>query len=138
MEFPSKFFEGKRDVILFCIDCSESMHELRDDPNYEDVKTSHLFTALDAAVQIQKKKVIVGPNDSFGIVLFNTVRFALSHSGFAFSSSREDPYFRCKKSRNRNQEELLYISAHCAHKCPGYSRPNPTVRWFVMPTVMYQ
>lgn len=68
------FFEGKRDVILFCIDCSESMHELRDDPNYEDVKTSHLFTALEAAMQIQKKKVIVGPNDSVGIVLFNTAR----------------------------------------------------------------
>ncbi|OAX41910.1 Ku DNA-binding complex, Ku70 subunit [Rhizopogon vinicolor AM-OR11-026] len=68
----ASFFEGKRDVILFCIDCSESMHELRDDPNYEDVKTSHLFTALEAAVQIQKKKVIVGPNDSAGIVLFNT------------------------------------------------------------------
>ncbi|KAG1767920.1 SPOC like C-terminal domain-containing protein [Suillus occidentalis] len=68
------FFEGKRDVILFCIDCSESMHELRDDPKYEDVKTSHLFTALEAAMQIQKKKVIVGPNDSVGIVLFNTTR----------------------------------------------------------------
>ncbi|KAF9231369.1 SPOC like C-terminal domain-containing protein [Melanogaster broomeanus] len=70
----ASFFEGKRDVILFCIDCSESMHELRDDPVYEDVKTSHLLTALDAAMQIQKKKVIVGPNDSVGILLFNTTR----------------------------------------------------------------
>ncbi|KIJ11497.1 hypothetical protein PAXINDRAFT_171745 [Paxillus involutus ATCC 200175] len=68
------FFEGKRDVILFCIDCSESMHELREDPVYEDVKTSHLLTSLDAAMQIQKKKVIVGPNDSVGILLFNTTR----------------------------------------------------------------
>lgn len=68
------FFEGKKDVILFAIDCSESMHELRDDPNYEDTKTSHLFMALDAAMQIQKKKVIVGPNDSVGILLFNTTR----------------------------------------------------------------
>ncbi len=49
------------------------MLEIRDDPNYEDVKTCHLFTALDAAVQIQKKKVIVGPNDGVGIMLFNTV-----------------------------------------------------------------
>ncbi|KIJ62975.1 hypothetical protein HYDPIDRAFT_114120 [Hydnomerulius pinastri MD-312] len=70
----ASFFEGKKDVILFCIDCSETMHELRDDPIYEDVKTSHLLTALDAAMQIQKKKVIVGPNDSVGIVLFNTTR----------------------------------------------------------------
>ncbi|GLB44737.1 putative ku DNA-binding complex Ku70 subunit [Lyophyllum shimeji] len=76
------WFEGKRDVILFCIDCSESMHELRDDPNYEDTKTSHLFTALEAAVQIAKKKVISGPNDSIGIMLFNTTRKteALDHN----------------------------------------------------------
>lgn len=52
------------------------MLELRDDPNYEEgeVKTCHLYTALEAAMQIQKKKVIVGPNDSVGILLFNTVR----------------------------------------------------------------
>ncbi|KAF8071492.1 SPOC like C-terminal domain-containing protein [Lyophyllum atratum] len=70
----ASYFEGKRDVILFCIDCSESMLELRDDPNYEDTKTCHLFTALEAAVQIQKKKVITGPNDAVGILLFNTTR----------------------------------------------------------------
>lgn len=64
-------------MILFCIDCSESMHELRDDPVYENVQTSHLLAALDAAMQIQKKKVIVGPNDSVGILLFNTVRLHL-------------------------------------------------------------
>jgi ATP-dependent DNA helicase 2 subunit 1 len=69
-----QYFEGKRDVILFCIDCSDSMLEIRDDPNYEEsVKTCHLYTALDAAMQIQKKKVVVGPNDSVGILLFNTV-----------------------------------------------------------------
>ncbi|TFK63151.1 Ku DNA-binding complex, Ku70 subunit [Pluteus cervinus] len=67
-------YEGKRDVILFCIDCSPSMLELYDDPVYEDAKTCHLFTALDAAMQIEKKKVIVGPNDSVGILLFNTSR----------------------------------------------------------------
>lgn len=61
-------------MILFAIDCSESMLELREDPNYEDVKTCHLFTALEAAMQIQKKKVLVGPNDAVGIMLFNTVR----------------------------------------------------------------
>lgn len=66
--------EGKKDVILFCIDCSESMLELRDDPNYEDAKTCHLFTALEAATQIQKRKIVVGPNDSVGIMIFNTTR----------------------------------------------------------------
>ncbi|KAG6917848.1 hypothetical protein DXG01_000753 [Tephrocybe rancida] len=70
----ASILEGKRDVILFCIDCSESMQDLREDPNYEDTQTCHLFTALEAAVQIQKKKVIVGPNDAVGIMLFNTTR----------------------------------------------------------------
>jgi hypothetical protein len=78
-------------VILFCIDCSESMQELRDDPKYEGgVKTSHLLTALEAAMQIQKKKVIVGPNDSVGILLFNTVRTAtmLRRSGYSICFRR--------------------------------------------------
>ena len=50
---------------------------LYDDSKYEGVQTCHLYTALEAAMQIQKKKIIVGPNDSFGILLFNTVRFGL-------------------------------------------------------------
>jgi hypothetical protein len=39
-----------------------------------------LYTALEAAMQIQKKKIIVGSNDSFGILLFNTVRFETWYS----------------------------------------------------------
>ena len=50
------------------------MQESRDDPVYEGVQTSHLLAALDAAMQVQKRKVIVGPTDSVGILLFNTVR----------------------------------------------------------------
>lgn len=50
------------------------MQELRGDPLDEGVQTSHLLEALDAAVQIQKRKAIVGPTDSVGILLFNTVR----------------------------------------------------------------
>ncbi len=49
------------------------MQAMFDDPVYEDVQTSNLYMALDAAMQIQKKKVVVGPNDSIGILLFNTV-----------------------------------------------------------------
>jgi len=52
------------------------MLKLYDDPKYDDVQTCHLFNALEAAVQIQKKKIIGGPNDSVGILLFNTVRLA--------------------------------------------------------------
>ncbi|OBZ72522.1 ATP-dependent DNA helicase II subunit 1 [Grifola frondosa] len=70
----NSFYEGKKDVILFCIDCSPSMLELYDDPRYEDVKTCHLQSALEAAAQIQKRKVVVGPSDSVGIMLFNTTR----------------------------------------------------------------
>ncbi|KAI0294877.1 SPOC like C-terminal domain-containing protein [Multifurca ochricompacta] len=70
----TSYFERKHDVILFAIDCSESMLALRDDPNHEDAKTSHLLSALDAAVQIQKRKVVVGPYDSVGIMLYNTAR----------------------------------------------------------------
>jgi hypothetical protein len=64
-------------VILFAIDCSPSMLELYDDPENEGTQTSHLLVALDAAVQIQKKKAIVGPNDSVGIIMFNTVRVTI-------------------------------------------------------------
>ena len=57
------------------------MLALRDDPNFEDAKTSHLLSALNAAVQIQKRKVIVGPYDSVGIMFYNTVRLSrLFHS----------------------------------------------------------
>ncbi|KAJ7118563.1 SPOC like C-terminal domain-containing protein [Mycena crocata] len=72
--------ESKKDVILFCIDCSESMLELREDPIYEDVQTCHAYAALDAAMQIQKKKVIVGPSDAVGILLFNTTKKAETSS----------------------------------------------------------
>lgn len=61
------------------------MFAQRDDPRYEpgEVKTCHLQTALEAAVEIQKKKVIVGPNDSVGILLFNTVSYPMRTSYIA-------------------------------------------------------
>ena len=49
------------------------MLEMHEDPRYEDVRTCNLLTALEAAMQVQKKKVSVGPNDAVGIMLFNTV-----------------------------------------------------------------
>ncbi|KAH9847820.1 ku70-like protein [Lenzites betulinus] len=67
-------YESKRDVILFCIDCSPSMLKMREDERYEDVQTCNLMIALEAAMQIQKKKVLVGPNDAVGIMLFNTTK----------------------------------------------------------------
>lgn len=77
------FYTGSRDVILFCIDCSESMFASYDDPMYEDMQTCNLLSALDAAVQIQKKKVVVGPRDCVGVLLFNTVRYSSLFSPFS-------------------------------------------------------
>jgi hypothetical protein len=50
------------------------MHELRDDPKAQGQQTSNLLFALDAVMLVQKRKVIVGPNDAVGILLINTVR----------------------------------------------------------------
>jgi ATP-dependent DNA helicase 2 subunit 1 len=50
------------------------MLEPYDDTEREGLQTCHLLAALDAAVQIMKKKAIAGPNDSVGIMMFNTVR----------------------------------------------------------------
>jgi len=70
----SQLFEARKDAILFCIDCSPSMLEPWDDPKDEDMPVKcHLFVALDATMQIQKKKMVSGPNDSTGILFFNTV-----------------------------------------------------------------
>ncbi|KAI5122729.1 hypothetical protein M0805_009814 [Coniferiporia weirii] len=76
----TSFFEGKKDIILFAIDCSTSMQTLHADPKKEGAQTSHLLTALEAAMQIQKRKIVVGPNDAAGILLFNTARKSESTS----------------------------------------------------------
>ncbi|KAI0029416.1 SPOC like C-terminal domain-containing protein [Vararia minispora EC-137] len=69
--YDQSLYETRRDVILFCIDCSQSMLSLYEDPVYEDIQSCHVRAALEAAVQISKKKVLVGPNDSIGIILYN-------------------------------------------------------------------
>ncbi|KAF7294246.1 SAP domain-containing protein [Mycena chlorophos] len=84
----SSYYESKKDVILFCIDCSESMLELREDPVYENAKTCHAYAALEAAMQIEKRKVIVGPSDSIGILLFNTTRRPEGARGVGYEIKR--------------------------------------------------
>ena len=129
-------YEAKRDVILFCIDCSESMLKLYDDSKYEGVQTCHLYTALEAAMQIQKKKIIVGPNDSFGILLFNTVRFGLFIQLSSDSNVNVGP--EDKKIRNhtatrvRNQEKYLPIPTYHSSQRPEGSRTYATPRRFVL------
>ena len=58
------------------------MLEMHDDPRYEDVKTCNFLMALEAAMQIQKRKVMIGPNDSVGILLFNTVSNDPPHASY--------------------------------------------------------
>ncbi|RXW22186.1 hypothetical protein EST38_g3662 [Candolleomyces aberdarensis] len=109
----TSMFEGKRDVILFCIDCSESMLQLYDDPKYEDVKTCHLFAALEAAMQIEKKKIIVGPNDSVGIMLFNTTRKS-ENGGYASEIKKGTYLFQpiSLLSAPKVQEIIQLLDAH--------------------------
>ncbi|CDO75109.1 hypothetical protein BN946_scf185010.g34 [Trametes cinnabarina] len=86
----SSFYEGKRDVVLFCIDCSPSMLEMREDDRYEEVQTCNLMIALESAMQIMKRKVLVGPNDAVGIVLFNTTK--RNESGQAGADIKKGTY----------------------------------------------
>ncbi|KAE9390609.1 Ku DNA-binding complex, Ku70 subunit [Gymnopus androsaceus JB14] len=71
----NSIWDAKKDVILFAIDCSPSMLQPREvEENEQMVKTCHLYAALNNAMQLQKRKVISGPNDYFGILLFNTTK----------------------------------------------------------------
>ena len=73
-----QYTESLRDVILFAIDCSESMHAI------EEGKTgpkSHLLSVLQAVIALQKRKVMYSPNDSVGILFFNTVRMSTNYPG---------------------------------------------------------
>lgn len=40
----------------------------------EDQSKSHLLSVLQAVIALQKRKVMYSPNDSIGILFFNTVR----------------------------------------------------------------
>ena len=98
------------------------MLELREDPRYEDVQTSNLMIALEAAMQIQKRKVLVGPSDSVGIMLFNTVSmdnpwsYLVSESGVPTFAITIDKAERERVSRCRHQEGHLCVSAASHHR----------------------
>jgi ATP-dependent DNA helicase 2 subunit 1 len=71
------WWQGRQDAVLFAIDCSESMLELRDDGKGN--QKSHLLIALEGCRDLQRRKATVSPNDSVGILIFNIVcsRFVL-------------------------------------------------------------
>ncbi|WWC72003.1 uncharacterized protein I206_105962 [Kwoniella pini CBS 10737] len=71
----SEYAYASRDHILFCIDASRSMQTpFPDTTNEEDVLVrgkSALHQALEAVVKIQRSKVITGPADSVGVLLWD-------------------------------------------------------------------
>ncbi|KZT56728.1 Ku DNA-binding complex, Ku70 subunit [Calocera cornea HHB12733] len=69
---------SSKDAIIFAIQCSESMHELRDDLQQDDDEgqnkgRTNFEIALRSALELQKRKVVVGPADSVGIVFWDTL-----------------------------------------------------------------
>lgn len=98
------------------------MLELREDPKYENVQTCHLFTALEAAVEIQKRKIIAGPNDSVGILLFNTVRFfghGLCPSVMSFKGPERQQW---QQWRLGIEEQRLFVSTYYSNERSQNSR----------------
>ncbi|KIR62445.1 ATP-dependent DNA helicase II subunit 1 [Cryptococcus bacillisporus CA1873] len=71
----SEYAYASRDHILFCIDAAESMHkpypDTTDDSGQLIRGRSALHQALDVAHQIQRAKVLSGPDDSVGLLLYN-------------------------------------------------------------------
>ena len=79
----SQILNSTKDTILFCIDGSRSMQSTIQPHETRPVKTgkrkkneknrSHFHQALQCALDVMKRKVVISPNDSLGIMFFNTV-----------------------------------------------------------------
>ncbi|WWD03626.1 hypothetical protein V865_001681 [Kwoniella europaea PYCC6329] len=71
----SEYAYASRDHILFCIDASQSMQTPFPDTTNDDGELvrgkTALHQALEAVVKIQRSKVITGPADSVGVLLWN-------------------------------------------------------------------
>ncbi|WVQ67007.1 uncharacterized protein L199_005199 [Kwoniella botswanensis] len=71
----SEYAYASRDHILFCIDASKSMQTPFSDTTNDDGELvrgkTALHQALEAVVKIQRSKVITGPADSVGVLLWN-------------------------------------------------------------------
>lgn len=110
------------------------MQKPRDDPRNEGKKTSNLCLALEAAMQIQKRKVIVGPNDAAGVLLFNTVSsscavalcLVLMH--FFLAEVKENGEGRAW--RDGIQDWNISLSTSNPNRRPEDSEPNPTSSWY--------
>ena len=70
-DFPEEEFLPTKDIIIFLIDCSPSMHKETKDLSSQKI-TTPISTILKVTENFLKTKVISNQNDLFGIVLFNT------------------------------------------------------------------
>ncbi|KIJ51081.1 hypothetical protein M422DRAFT_158695 [Sphaerobolus stellatus SS14] len=76
----SEYFQG-RDVLLFCLDASESMvTPIKSEDSDKEAK-SPLQKVLEIAIELQKRKVITSPNDLVGIMLYNTAERSETKKG---------------------------------------------------------
>ena len=70
-DFQEQDFLPTKDLIIFLIDCSPSMHqEIKESSSQK--KTTPISTLLKVTENFLKTKIISNQNDLFGIVLFNT------------------------------------------------------------------
>ena len=103
------------------------MHTMREDPRYENVQTCHLFTALEAAMEIQKRKIVVGPSDSVGILLFNTVRISgLQIYCCVIQVFKGEEREQSQLGWFRAEEEYIPVSTYFANECIKNTRTHST------------
>ena len=101
-------------MLLFCIDASESMITPIKTEDLDEEAQSPMQKLLEAAVELQKRKVVASPNDLVGIMFYNTVCFRLA-------TDRHATYSECilaralrDKERRRDQEPLLCLPTNCS------------------------
>ncbi|KAG9126728.1 ATP-dependent DNA helicase II subunit 1 [Ceratobasidium sp. 392] len=76
VELDDQGYISHRDAVLFCINLTPSMLEVREassgDVSSKDAVRSALEVIFQAAADLQKRKIVHGPADSVGILLFNS------------------------------------------------------------------
>ncbi|RSH91860.1 ATP-dependent DNA helicase II subunit 1 [Saitozyma podzolica] len=110
----SEYQYASRDHILFCIDASLSMHTpLPDRTNPEGLVRgkSALHQVLEFVADFEKGKVITGPADSVGVVLYNvdTEQLGKKHDKSAGSSISGPGTLVYQSLRMINAEEIKRI-----------------------------
>lgn len=90
-----------------------------------DDQRSNLHMALQCAVDVQKRKVLYGPQDSVGILLYNTVRRLSFH---AYGSLRSIGLLGRSEYR-RGEGEYLSFPASLSDKCGQHQSLASFIEW---------